>query len=239
MYSAHGQRAYRLGSGFLIRPMMARAWSAISRAASRSADRVSSWTTAASAPVITTTSASSCSKSEALRRAQVRSRSRMTTSNPGGPSPRRKSAAQVALLHASVEVGPRPGQEQPHRLGLPLGADLLDGGLGPLGLPVLELVEQRPIEVGLAGEVVVEAADAGPGPLDHLGDARLGEPLGDEDVTGGVEEGHPGRRAAFRGAPDGLLRAVAAHAGEIIDGAGRCGTTHAESTTRYRVGSGL
>jgi len=66
-------------------------------------------------------------------------------------------------------------------------AALAGGLLGALGLPGLELLEQREIEVGLAGEVVVEAAHAGVGLGHHVRHARLGEPLGHEDVPGGLE----------------------------------------------------
>src|SRR5262249_21355340 len=50
-------------------------------------------------------------------------------------------------------------------------------------------------QLALAAEVVIQAAHAGPGPLDHIGDARTGEALLGEHFAGGVEE----RTLRFRG----------------------------------------
>ena len=98
---------------------------------------------------------------------------------------------QVPLTPAAVQVGPRAGHEQGHRV------RLTGRGRGPHGrddprlLALLVVLEQREVELGLAAEVVVEAADAGTGPTDDIGDAGIAEAGGGEDLAGRGEQGRP------------------------------------------------
>src|SRR6202042_1959954 len=113
-------------------------------------------------------------------------------------------------LQAAVEVGPGRSQEE-----LPRFADAAlarpPGRLArPPGLPLVELLEQRHVQVGLAGEVVVEAADAGARPGDDLADPGLRITHRDEHLTGGAQQGCPGGRAAI-GGPHDRLRNICCH----------------------------
>src|SRR5258708_34722392 len=78
--------------------------------------------------------------------------------------------------------------------GLPARQDGRTRGLlVALLMPLPEGKEQ----LALPAEMVIQAADARPGPLDYIGNARLGEPLPGENVTSRIQQ----RALGLRGAP--------------------------------------
>ena len=85
-----------------------------------------------------------------------------------------------------------------------------DGEPGTFRLILVELLEQRAVQVRLAGEMVVQAADAGPGPSDYLHNAGLRVADGRENLASGREQRAPGCRTALRRSR-GRRRLVSCH----------------------------
>src|SRR3984885_15245156 len=116
---------------------------------------------------------------------------------PGRAVAGQEQQGKVAALPAALQEGAGPGGAS-----LPGGGDAsLPGFAARLarGLLVsqLGLLPQGDEQLALAAEVVVQAADAGTGPLDDVGDAGVGEPARGENLPGGAEE----RALRVRGAP--------------------------------------
>src|SRR5262249_23773727 len=115
----------------------------------------------------------------------------------GRPAPGEEQQGQVAPLPAALEEGPRARAEQLGGVGHAGPPGLRPRLAGRLLLDLLVLLPQREEQLALAAEMVVEAAHAGPGPLDQVGDAGLVEPLLGEHRAGGIEQGP----LSLRGAP--------------------------------------
>src|SRR5271166_5102306 len=99
-----------------------------------------------------------------------------------------KQHRQVPALPAALEEGPCAGREQLERIGhagLPRPRNRLARGR-LLGL--LMILPERDEKLALAAEMVIQAADAGPGALDYIGDAGIGETLLGEHLAGGIEQ---------------------------------------------------
>src|SRR5215472_13011823 len=114
-----------------------------------------------------------------------------------GAVARQEQQREVSPQPATLQVRPRAHREQ-------LGGVVDSGPLGggdrfARGLleRLLVLLPEGQEQLALPAEMVVQAADARPGPLDHVGDAGLRKALLDEHLARGVQE----RALGLRGTP--------------------------------------
>ena len=115
---------------------------------------------------------------------------------PGRATAVEEHPRQLALLPATPQVGGRTNQEQLQRVGFALQPGRADRLGGPMLLARLVVVEERQVEVGLAAEVVVEAADAGARLRHDVGDVGVCEAAGREHIARCRKQGCPGRLSA-------------------------------------------
>ena len=147
----------------------------------------------------------------AIRRCRSRSK-------PGGPSPltNRRSSSRCSMHTSRYSRAPTRnsccGSADPGIAGAANGAP------GSVGLLVVQFLEQREIQVGLAGEMVVEAAHAGARPVHDAGHAGLGVALGREHMPGRREQRGPGRGARARTSSGSAVPALSAVPGLLSCG---------------------
>jgi len=91
---------------------------------------------------------------------------------------------QFAFGPAALQVGAGAGDEQPHRVGLAAGEGQPERPGGPMSLARLVVVVERDVQIGLAAEMVIEAADAGPRLPDDVHHVRVRVAGGREDLPG-------------------------------------------------------
>ncbi len=91
----------------------------------------------------------------------------------GRPVAAGEHASELALLDADVEVATGAGQEQPHRVSYPDVPAFAHGLAGPGVVLVVQLIEQCDVQISLAGEVMIKAADARARQRHDVGNACL------------------------------------------------------------------
>ena len=130
----------------------------------------------------------------------------MTARTRAGRRRSKNSRARSRRCQLPSRKARAPGAEQLERVGHARPAWPGDGRARRLLVGSLVLLPERDEQLALAAEVVVQAAHARPGPLDHVGDAGLGEALLGEDLAGGVEQRPLRLRGAspLPGAPPGF-----------------------------------
>jgi len=105
------------------------------------------------------------------------------------------------MLDAHIEEAASARQQQPHRIGDAVIAALADSLACADVVLVMQLLKQRQVEVGFAGEVVVEAAHAGARERHDVSDTCLGITFKHEHLTRCREQYRPRRGTAICGSP--------------------------------------
>jgi hypothetical protein len=128
--------------------------------------------------------------------------------------------------HAACRQARAPASNSANGSVTPPAPAAVDRGRGRGVLLVAIALPQRGEQLRLATEVVVQAAHAGLGLLDHLGDRRLGEPAPGEHHAGGVEELRTGLLGAapLPRSPAGVPCRHRASSSPDRPGVARCGT---------------